>query len=90
MMPAGLQAIESAKAIGAYDVLNISDSLEISDDLAAGFQNFPTAEDNFSAFPKSLRRAIFMWIHGARTAETRARRILKTAQDSANNKRPLG
>jgi uncharacterized protein YdeI (YjbR/CyaY-like superfamily) len=55
--------------------------------LAAALAQFPPASDNFDAFPKSARRGILEWIVQAKTATTRAKRILETATLAARNER---
>jgi uncharacterized protein YdeI (YjbR/CyaY-like superfamily) len=79
MAPAGLAAIERAKANGSWTALDAVERLEVPPDLAAAFAERPPAADMWDAFPKSARRAILLWISGAKRPGTRAARIAETA-----------
>ena len=90
MAPAGLAAIERAKANGSWEVLDSVERLEVPADLAAALQAHPPAEANFRAFPPSARKMLLGWIALARRPETRAARIAKTAEAAARNERARG
>jgi len=87
MTPAGLAKIEVAKADGSWALLDAVENLEVPDDLAAEFDNYPAARANFDAFPRSARRGILEWIVQARRPETRAKRIAETARLAQENVR---
>jgi uncharacterized protein YdeI (YjbR/CyaY-like superfamily) len=87
MAPAGLAAIERAKANGAWTALDAVEQGIIPDDLAAALAERPPAATNFEAFPKSVRRAILLWISQAKRPETRAARVTETATLAARNER---
>lgn len=87
MTPAGLAKIEAAKADGSWALLDSVDNLEVPADLAAEFDNYPTARANFDAFPRSARHAILGWIALAKRPETRAKRITETARLAQDNVR---
>ena len=87
MRPAGLAAIESAKASGSWTALDDVEQGIVPDDLAAAFAAHPPAAERFAAFPWSVRRTILYWISQARRPETRAARILETAELAAVNER---
>ncbi len=87
MAPAGLAAIERAKANGSWEVLDSVERLEIPADLAAAFAAHPPAATNFAAFPPSARKAILAWIALAIRPETRAARIKQSAEAVARNER---
>jgi uncharacterized protein YdeI (YjbR/CyaY-like superfamily) len=87
MTPAGLAKIEAAKADGSWALLDAVENLEVPDDLAAEFDNYPAARANFDAFPRSARRAILEWIVQAKRPETRANRIAETARLAQENVR---
>lgn len=87
MMPAGLAKIEAAKADGSWTMLDTIENLEIPDDLAAAFAEYPPAADHFEAFPRSVKRGILEWIMQAKRATTRAKRIQETAQLAQRNER---
>jgi uncharacterized protein YdeI (YjbR/CyaY-like superfamily) len=83
--PAGLAAIERAKADGSWDRLATIDALAVPDDLAAALHAVRDATDFFEAFPPSTRRAILEWIASAKTDATRAKRVLETAELAGQN-----
>jgi uncharacterized protein YdeI (YjbR/CyaY-like superfamily) len=85
--PAGLAAIEAAKASGAWTALDDVENLVVPDDLAAAFAAQPGAAEHWEAFPPSVRRAILVWILDAKRPETRARRIAETASEAAAGRR---
>jgi uncharacterized protein YdeI (YjbR/CyaY-like superfamily) len=87
MAPAGLEAIERAKANGSWTLLDDVEQGVIPGDLAAALAARPPAAAMFDAFPKSARRAILEWIAQAKRPETRARRVLETAERAAGNER---
>jgi uncharacterized protein YdeI (YjbR/CyaY-like superfamily) len=87
MAPAGLAAIERAKANGAWEMLDDVENLVVPDDLAAAFEANPPAADAWAAFPPSARRTILEWIRHAKRPETRAARIAETATAAARNER---
>jgi uncharacterized protein YdeI (YjbR/CyaY-like superfamily) len=90
MAPAGLAAVERARANGAWDVLDSAERLVVPDDLAAALEMRPPAAANFAAFTPSARKMLLGWIAVARRPETRARRIAEIAQAAARNERARG
>ncbi len=52
--------------------------VEMPDDLQECFDFEPEALDFFSSLPKSHREYFIKWIEGAKTSETRAKRIINT------------
>lgn len=87
MAPAGLAAVERAKANGTWTLLDGATALEIPEDLAEKLDALPPARERFEAFPKSVRRAILEWIASAKKPETRARRVEETASKAQHNER---
>jgi uncharacterized protein YdeI (YjbR/CyaY-like superfamily) len=87
MRPAGLAAIERAKANGAWTALDEIEQGIVPADLAAALESRPPAAERFAAFPWSARRAILIWVADARRPETRAARVLETAVRAARNER---
>ena len=85
--PAGLAAIETAKASGAWTALDDVENLVVPDDLAAAFAAHPGAAEHWEAFPPSVRRAILVWILDAKRPETRAKRLAETASEAAAGRR---
>jgi uncharacterized protein YdeI (YjbR/CyaY-like superfamily) len=87
MAPAGLAAIERAKANGSWTLLDQAEAGIIPDDLAAELAARPPAAASFEAFPTSAKRAILAWIAMARRPETRAKRVVEAATRAALNER---
>lgn len=87
MTEAGLAAVESAKADGSWEILDVVDSLVIPPDLeealaAAG------AHKRFDALTASERRAALYWILSAKRPETRANRIHATVAAALEGRAP--
>lgn len=87
MHPSGLRMVNLAKRSGTWTAFDEVDRLVIPEDLAAAFKNAPVAFTNFDAFPKSVKKGILGWIHAARRAETRDKRIRQTVLLAARNER---
>lgn len=85
MMPAGLKAIEVAKANGSWATLDAVDSLEVPEDLARALARNTLAETHFSAFPPSARKFILYWVSSARTPTTREKRISEVVSLAERN-----
>jgi uncharacterized protein YdeI (YjbR/CyaY-like superfamily) len=85
MTPAGLEKIEAAKSDGSWSALDGVETLEVPPDLAAALAGFPSAPQNFAAFPRSARRGILEWILNAKRPETRAKRVEETARLAEEN-----
>lgn len=87
---AGRRAIENAKADGSWTLLDDVEDLKVPDDLRAAFEAHPGAEANWEAFSPSIRKQALYWIVQAKRPETRARRVLETAQKAQAGERPTG
>lgn len=90
MMPAGLAAVERAKADGSWTVLEASERLEVPADLEAALAERPPAAAFFAALPPSTRKMALGWIATAKRPETRARRIAAVADAAARDERAVG
>ena len=90
MTPAGLAAIERAKANGSWTSLDSAERLEVPDDLATALAGRPPAAVNFAAFPPSARKMLLGWVATARRPQTRATRIGKIAEMASRNERARG
>ena len=90
MAPAGLAAIERAKANGSWEILDAVERLEVPGDLAAALDALPPAAANFAAFPPSARKQMLGWVAVARRPDTRASRIARIAEAAVDNERALG
>jgi uncharacterized protein YdeI (YjbR/CyaY-like superfamily) len=87
MRPAGLAAIDTAKADGSWSKLDASIALKTPADLSAALRAHPNAKRHFDAFPPSARRMILQWIDGAKRPGTRVKRIEETARLAERNER---
>ncbi len=90
MAPAGLAAIERAKANGSWTMLDSVERLEVPEDLAAALDGPSSAAANFAAFPPGARKAALTWIAQAQRPETRAARVRDIAEAAARNVRARG
>ncbi|MGZ8439040.1 MAG: YdeI/OmpD-associated family protein [Candidatus Limnocylindrales bacterium] len=90
MAPAGLAAIERAKANGSWTILDGPERLEVPPDLAVAFDLRPPAGEHFAGFPPSARKMMLAWIAQAQRHETRATRIAQVAEAAARNERARG
>jgi uncharacterized protein YdeI (YjbR/CyaY-like superfamily) len=88
MAPAGLEAIERAKANGSWALLDSVERLEVPADLAAALEARLPASTNFSAWPPSVRKQALASLVQARRPETRAERIRKIVEAASRNERP--
>jgi uncharacterized protein YdeI (YjbR/CyaY-like superfamily) len=78
MRPAGLAAVEAAKADGRWDAAYDSPSTAtVPDDLQAELDANPKAAAFFAALSSANRYAILYQLQDAKRPETRARRIAK-------------
>jgi uncharacterized protein YdeI (YjbR/CyaY-like superfamily) len=80
MHPAGLAAIEAAKAAGSWDKTAAVDALEVPGDLAAALG---AHVDAFDALAPSYRRNVLRWLHSAKRPETRTARIARIVDSVA-------
>jgi uncharacterized protein YdeI (YjbR/CyaY-like superfamily) len=88
MAPAGLAAIDRAKANGSWELLDSVERLEVPPDLAGALDALPPAPANFAAFPPSVRKQALTSLVMARRPETRADRVRRIAEVAARNERP--
>jgi uncharacterized protein YdeI (YjbR/CyaY-like superfamily) len=78
MRPAGLAAVEAAKADGRWSAAYAPQSrAEVPDDLAAALDADPAAKAFFATLTGANRYAVLYRVHDAKTAKTRAARIAK-------------
>ncbi len=76
MKPAGLEAVERAKANGRWEAAYDSQSrATVPDDLKAALEDNPGAKAFFATLDSANRYAVLWRVQTARKAETRARRI---------------
>ena len=78
MRPAGLAAVEAAKADGRWDAAyDSSSTATVPDDFQAALDESPKAAAFFETISKANRYAILYQLQDAKRPETRARRIAK-------------
>lgn len=76
MHPAGLDAVERAKADGRWEAAYAGQrTIEVPADLAAALAAEPKAQAIFKALSSQNRYAVLYRIHNAKRSDTRARRI---------------
>lgn len=80
MTPAGLAAIEIAKANGSWTAYDAIDQLAMPEDFAASLAANPAAEQNWNGFSTSVKKGILSFIASAKRPETRAKRIARTVE----------
>jgi uncharacterized protein YdeI (YjbR/CyaY-like superfamily) len=83
--PAGLAAIETAKQNGSWTALDEVDALIIPAEMETLLRKNKKAAINFHAFPPSAKKGILQWILGAKTPETKLKRITETVTLAAQN-----
>lgn len=89
MTPAGEAVVTRSMADGSWTALDEVENLVIPPDLQAAFDAAPGAEDNWHAFPRSVKRGALEILLNAKRAETRANKIAQIVEDSAANRRPF-
>jgi uncharacterized protein YdeI (YjbR/CyaY-like superfamily) len=76
MQPAGLAAVERAKADGRWEAAYPGQSkIEVPADLATALAAAPKAKANFELLSSQNRYAVLFRIHSAKRSDTRTRRI---------------
>jgi uncharacterized protein YdeI (YjbR/CyaY-like superfamily) len=89
MRPAGLARIEEAKKNGYWDKAYTSRTKDIiPSDLKYSLMEHPEAWNRFQNFANTYQNMYISWVAGAKTAETRKKRIAEVVERSALNKKP--
>ena len=89
MTDAGLVKIEEAKRNGFWDAAYTNKERdEIPEDLSRALLQKNDAWNNFHNFANSYWNMYIGWVNGAKTEETRKRRILEVVKRSALNEKP--
>ena len=84
MRPAGLAAVEAAKADGRWERAYAGPAtITVPDDLAAALDAAPGARAAFDALPGGERYSVLWRVHTAATPGTRAKRIAAAVQSLA-------
>lgn len=89
MTPAGQATIARAKEDGSWTALDDVENLVIPADLQKAFDATPDAQENWDAFPRSVKRGALEIVLNAKRATTRAAKIAIIARESGQNKRPF-
>jgi len=87
MAPAGLAAVEVAKANGTWSALDDVENLIEPADLKRALDADATARGEWDGFPPSARRGILEWILNAKRPQTREARIRETVKQAARGVR---
>ena len=88
MRPAGLAAVEAAKADGSWSRLDDVEALIVPADLADALDRSPDAARAFASRSESQRKLALYWIGSAKREATRAARIANVVLAAAEG-RPL-
>ena len=89
MTKAGLDKIEVAKSSGFWDNAYTNKKREkMPDVLKEAFFKNKSAWDNFRKFANTYRNMYIGWVIGAKTEETRTKRIKEVLKRSLLNKKP--
>jgi uncharacterized protein YdeI (YjbR/CyaY-like superfamily) len=80
MTPAGLAAVEAAKANGEWDAASARENVDtVPEDLAAALRA-AGVEETFRSMAPSHRKQYLYWVNDAKREETRTRRIAETVR----------
>lgn len=89
MRPAGLAAVEAARADGRWERAYAgAATITVPDDLAAALAAEPAAQREFEALDGANRYAVLWRVHTAASPATRAGRIAALVQMLAEGRRP--
>ncbi|MDR3687270.1 MAG: YdeI/OmpD-associated family protein [Coriobacteriia bacterium] len=87
MTPAGLAAVEIAKANGSWTSIDRVEEGVMPEELAAALAANPDAQCYWDELPPGQRKLTFRWISDAKRAETRTRRIAEVVRAAAEHRR---
>ncbi len=88
MAPAGIAAVEAAKADGSWSLLDDVDDLIVPADLGEALAA-ADATERFESLSASGRRMALYWIVQAKRPETRAKRIAATVAAALEGRPPV-
>jgi uncharacterized protein YdeI (YjbR/CyaY-like superfamily) len=88
MTPAGLAAIEAAKACGSWDALTAAESLKVPPELRKAINANARAKKHWPEFSESKRRQFLYYLATAKRPETRKNRIDKIVSMLARKTMP--
>lgn len=87
MLPAGQAVIDRARDDGSWTLLDDVERLVVPADLAAAFDRYDGARDEWERFTPSARKQMLWWIVQAKRPETRAGRVEETARRASLGER---
>jgi uncharacterized protein YdeI (YjbR/CyaY-like superfamily) len=87
MQPAGLAAVERAKADGSWTSLDRAESGTLPPELVRALADHPGSAAHFDAFPPGVRKQLISWVDVAKREETRVRRATEVARQAQLNVR---
>lgn len=87
MRPAGLAAMDAAKAVGLCEEWSDVDALEVPADLTDALAARPQAAAWFANAAPSYRRNALRYLRGAKRPETRAKRAALIADHAARGEK---
>jgi uncharacterized protein YdeI (YjbR/CyaY-like superfamily) len=87
MMPAGIAAVETAKANGSWTSLDDVEALVVPEDLATALSADPAAGHGWEATSASQRKISLHWLQSAKRPETRARRVSEIVQAAIDGRK---
>ncbi|MAW94865.1 MULTISPECIES: YdeI family protein [unclassified Leeuwenhoekiella] len=85
MHSSGLEAIETAKQNGAWNLLDDVEKGIIPRDLKKAFDKNPKAYANYLGFSKGYRKSYLYWLNQAKREETRQKRIVEIVELCTKN-----
>ena len=85
MRPAGIAAVETAKANGSWTSIDNVEAMIMPAELEYVLNSNPTARLFFDAFPASAKKSIYQWIILAKTDITRMKRVHETVDLAEKN-----
>lgn len=88
MAPAGLSAVKHAKKNGAWaEAYTSKKKLEMPPDLETALASSKNALKNFNSFANTYRNMYVGWVTGAKTEETRKKRIAAVVENAEKGKK---
>ena len=89
MAPAGLAAIEAAKANGHWESIDHVEAHTIPPDFAAALKKSRTAQAAYDAFSPFVRKQFLYRLNSAKRPETRAKRIAELIAAAESRRNPF-
>jgi uncharacterized protein YdeI (YjbR/CyaY-like superfamily) len=85
MKPAGIAAVETAKANGSWTSIDNVEAMIMPEELEYVLNTNANAKMFFAAFPASVKKGIYQWIASAKTETTRMKRLRETVELAEKN-----